>query len=645
MSPNLIKDDAICDLHGQPLHPKSATLLKALDKLLTVGAYYSPEHGQYLQAAMKARDEIVGVIGATNHHVAIEITAQGLMVGKQNIDPHHRNVRLLHDLLVPLNIAKLEIDGTLSPEDLRQALAALQEHKQSLGQSNSFQEVVIHNLPPSVRAVSCTVLHKADDATGDLSLDDLLGQWGTEDEAETGPVAETQSELLAQEFMDMVAKILENLEELERELGVRPQNEKDGSYVTQAELTNLKIALQRLVEVNPDPADLAQLIAQAQRALDLSRDSQSVNLVFQILKKDMSKEKDPKTEKKPRPQAPVSYKMTVEQLLGTVTELEKLKAPVAEPVAGSKANQLGVSLHLLRSDPPRALRTTMVDLVHEALGETEFAAINLEICAQAAHTIASEDGVESIDDILPVLTGAVRQRRPELVASFWTHLLKFSADKHLPELWPHLVNDILLGLDKASRELVLPLVVAAGSISLKDAKRQGRRLEKQPALQSRPNSRDLFLAPLPSTYNVLVPLADSPLRDWLGAELFRVLRTHPGSPLVEVVMTALAEHEPHNTGFYLDLIRYGTAKERPSDFQQQVASLLQAALATVSGDARKERWVTLGLIELAKLAPDLAAPLCEMVVAERKLIFFKAWPPEPRQAAIKALAHITAEVK
>ena len=642
MTANLINNDAICDLQGQPLHAKSATLLKALDKLLTVGAYYSSGHTQYLQAAMKARDEIVGVIDGATNHVAIEITAQGLMVGRQNLDPHHRNVRLLHELLVPLNIARLEIDGTLSPEDLRQALSALQEHKQSLGQSNSFQEIVIHNLPDSVRAVSCTVLHKADDSEDELSLDELLGKWGDEDAAQTEPLGETQSELLAREFMEMVTQILENLDELEREFGVQPQNEQDGSYVTKADLVNLKTALQRLVEVNPDPAELAKLIAQAQQALDLSRDRRSVDLVFQILKKNTSQDDGKKTEKKGRETKPVKYKMSVEELLGVVSKLENTEATIAEPVSGSQSNQLGISLHLLRSDPPRALRNTMVDVVQQATADPGFATSSLALCAQAAATVAREDGAEGLDDLLPLITSSVRRKRPDLMARFWGLLLKSGGEDHLVELWPHLVNDLLLGFDKAPRDMVLPLVMKAGSLSLREVKMLGRRLEIQPALQTDSATRDIFLAPLTSTHALLAALYLTPLKPWLGLELFRALQETPVSPRVDVVMAALAEHDPRNTGLYLDMIRHGAEQCLPDIVKRPMAEPIISALNTAA--SRQAQWVPQGLTELAQLAPELARPVLERVISERKFIFFKAWSSAARQAAEQALTADVQEV-
>ncbi len=639
MSPNMINSDAICDLQGNPLRPKSATLLKALDRLLTVGAYYSTEHDQYLQAAMKARDDIVGVIGSPRHHVAIEITAQGLMVGTQNIDPNHRNVRLLHDLLVPLNIARLEIDGTLTPEDLRQAIAALLTHKQTLGQSNTFQEIVIQNLPPSVRTVGCSVAQQTGDTSGGVSLDDLLGKWGgdeDDDQISQSPVSE--SEELARQFMDMVTQILANMEKLDREVGIKAQNPESGSYVTAADLVNLKQALQRLVEVNPDPADLTKLIAHAQRALGLSRDARSVDLVFQILKKDMADKPNATPRKEIKKPTRARYDLSIAELMSAVADLDADTTVVADQWAGARANELAMGLHLLRSDPPRVLRTSLVELIERAVVHPEFSDHNLSLCAEAAATIVQEDGVDGLDELLPLIIGVLRQKQPQTLALFWAYLLEIAATDHLPELWPHLVNDILFGFDKAPVESVLKLVLAAGDLPLLSAVSQGHRLEKQPALQGKSASRDLFRAPLPRLHAVYVMLMTSPLRGWVGEEVYRSLRTKPISPLVEVLMTALGQHHPEHAAFYLELIENGANKVLAPAIKGPAAAILHSALDDMAPPKRRAPWVVRGLRTLWALDPDLARPLFDRVLRERKYFFLKAWPAPARKAVTAALA-------
>ncbi len=255
MTVNMMNTETICDLQGQPVDPRSVTLLKALDKMLTVGSYYSIEHEQYQQASAQSCRKIVGVIAGHGNKITLEITAQGLMVGSQNIDPSHRNVRLLHELLVPLNIARLDIHGSLTPGELRQAIAVLQEHKMDLGQSSTFHEINFDNLPASVKAVSCSVLQKSEDQAdgGAVSLNDLLGSWDEQDFSQMKHDSMSVTEKLAGQFMDMVTRILENIEKLKGVAGGENQDKNDSSYATREDLTNLKQALQRLVDVNPDP--------------------------------------------------------------------------------------------------------------------------------------------------------------------------------------------------------------------------------------------------------------------------------------------------------------------------------------------------------------------------------------------------------
>ena len=178
-----LNNETICDLSGQPLDRNAASMLKAIDKLLTVGSYYSADHEQYREVSEKSCAQIVAAIGA-DQVMAIEIAASGMMLKSQLVDPHHRNVRLLHDLLVPLNIARFEFSDQLTAADLRQAIAALQNHRQNLGNTTGFQEIKIENLPPSVSTASKSVV-RDDGEEGGLSLDEMFGSGTAPDRVPT----------------------------------------------------------------------------------------------------------------------------------------------------------------------------------------------------------------------------------------------------------------------------------------------------------------------------------------------------------------------------------------------------------------------------------------------------------------------------
>lgn len=639
--------ESICDLQGNPLNPKSMILIKALDRMLTVGSYYSPQHEQYIKASENACEEIVGTLGAANQSTTIEITAQGLMVGGQNVDPQHRNVRLLHELLVPLNIARLEISGFLTPEDLRGAISILQERRMDLGQSNSFKEIIFDNLPASIKTVSCSVLQKsADQLDADsVTLNDLLGKWDDHDFSLGQSDSISVSDKLASQFMDMVTQILKNIDKFEKASGGNELSKADGSYVTKDDLVSLREALQRLVDVNPDPAELTKLITQAQRALHLSQDAQSVNLAFSILKKDIMK-KSSGTKPQTQTKSPkFEFKLTVEDLLNTVEELEKSPALVVDPWDGARTDQLVISLQLLRSDPPLSQRMGMIEVITNAMARNDFYEHNLFVCTRYFNTIAREDGAQGLEKMLPLVLEPLRHKRCEMVAPFWAHLLELIDEEQLPHLWPYLVNDILLGFEGAPRKTVKKLVLAAGNISVEVAQGLEPTLARQPSLQGNTGGRDLFTVPLINLYPVHAMLANSPLKAWLGLEIHRALCAKPESVLVEVVMSALGGYNPEYISFYLDLIRHQDNQDYSEDMRGMAVDIIQGALASSSSERRSESWIPLGLMELGKLDQVSARPLLERIVKERKFLFFKAWPAPVRQAAEKILLADFREVK
>ncbi|MCB1183998.1 hypothetical protein KDM41_11245 [bacterium] len=661
MSTRTLDRDSICDLNGQVLDPRSVTVLKALDRLLTVGAYYSNEHDQYLKAARDSRDALVEVIRGGHGPVAIEITAQGLQIDRRNVDPHHRNVRLLHDLLVPLNIARLEIDGALTPEDLRQAVAALQEHRMALGQASTFREIVIENLPASVRAVSRSVLDHGDAgghgrdgasgaADGPRSLDDLLQPWSDEPADAGDTPEESVAARLARQFMEMVGEILANLQRADQERATGAGPDAAGTAVSRQELEQLRRALQRLVEIDPDPDDLLQLITQARRALDLSRDRRAADLVFRILKRDMLHSRKQEAGAAKRTVQAADYRLDVGGLLAEVTALESRVEPVAPPGLDARRDRLGIALLLLGDGPNEALRHALLDTVERSVAEDDFdeggaghlaAAVAARVAGQANPTprAATGEHVGTADgeELLVIAVGTLRRTRSDLLAPFWVRLLELTGADELPLLWPHLVNDILLGWGKGSRQVAAHLGQAAGRLSLQDALGQGRRLAQMPALQRKTASRDLFATPLPVLYPVHAALMTTRLRGWLGQELHDALVREPVSPLAASVLAALGDHRPEYATFYLDLIRHRDADVLPADFAVAAAAILSDGIGCLPRDRRDDAWVTAGLAELAALGAEHARPLLERVLREKHFFFFPAWPGSARTVARRAL--------
>lgn len=628
-----LNSEIICDLDGQPLERSSSSLLKAVDKLLTVGAYYSAEHDQYRVVSEKSCAQIVEAIGPGNVAV-IEITASGMMVGAQLIDPHHRNVRLLHDLLVPLNIARFEIRSDLTAADLRQTISALQEHKQNLGNTEGFQEIKIENLPDSVSTASRSVTSKEQNQGDGLSLDELLGS-GPADSCSTEEPA-TASEQLAREFMKIVNNILENLEK-EDQVDSEPGNESN-SDSSPENIRALREALQRLVEVNPDPSDLARLIEHAKRALDLSHDPNSVDLVFSLLKKEAANGGEWKYKAREKLKPKPEYKLSLEQLKEAASELESRGDPPEEPGPSAMENYLGISFHLLGSDPAETLEIALMSNLNRVLAGGNLTDQDLSICSAAVATSAQNDDKNTLDRLLPAFCGPMRESRPDYLGQFWVRLWEFLEPARRTLVWPHLVSDLLLASKDFDPDAANQLWLAAGALDSRAAFLQVSRLECTPALLEKPSCTELMKLPLTAMYPVHLVLMKSSLAPVHGPRIHDHLKSHPPNTLTDILMTAVSKYSPANDGFYLSFIKQVGGDTITLDLRKQTAQRIARALVALPGSNRKNDWVLKALGWLAKLDVETAAPYLRGILSQRKFFFFPAWPSECRELAGKILA-------
>ncbi len=633
-----LNNEKICDLAGQPLDRNSAVLLKALDKLLTVGSYYSPEHDQYRVVSEKSCAQIVAAIGP-GKVMAIEITASGMMVGSQLVDPHHRNVRLFHDLLVPLNIARFEISAELTPADLRQAIAALQDHRQNLGNTTGFQEIKIENLPATVSTASKNVVR--DNGQGEsFSLDTLLGS-----NAHTGnePSPEdlmSDSEKLASQFLEIVSRILENLE---KEEGKKADGESlPHPDSTPENIKALREALQRLVEVNPDPADLARLIEHAKRALDLSHDPRSVDLVFSLLKKEAEKGGDWKyraregSANKPKKE----YRFTLEELTREISELETAGRAPDDPGPSSLSSYLGICFHLLGGDPAEALETALELSLMEALTDRGVTKQDLDLCSAAVAAAALKKNQAALDRVLPAFCRPLRKTRPNYLVKFWTGLWE-ALDTECRELvWPHLVNELMLGFEDIPDEVTEQLWVAVGQLDSRVALTQISRLEGLTALLEKTVCPSLMKLPLNPMYPVHLVLLKSTLAALHGPRVHEHLCHNPPNDLIEILMKSLGQYEPSYNDLFLALIKQSGADSITPELRGRVGRHISRALSRLPASRRKEEWVGRAIGWAYKLDPKIALPLLTRVRDEKKFIFFKAWPRDCREMAAKCLSPV-----
>lgn len=634
MATSILNTEVILDLQGAPLRADGAAVLKALDRMLTLGSYYSAQHSQYLRAAEETCLTIVQAI-APRPLLALEIAANGLLIEGQTIDPRHRHVRQLHDLLVPLNVARLEIQSAMTPADLRQALAVLHEHRLGLGQTQGFREITIENLPPTVSTASRTV-GRGGEADGSVTMSALLDDGFAAAAPGDGQVDDDGGDRrqLAHELRALAAALSENLTaNLEQTKHLAGK-----AAITLAEVAALTETLGRRLEADPDADELSRLISQARSALALGHDPRQADAALRLLRRELgteTREAEPESASRVL-QEDLSF--SVEQLAQAVSDLNGRDEPVPPPGPSARADQLSMAFRFLASDTTGRLRAPALAALESVWNTGDCSPDEVRTAAAAIVGLTVVDSGAPVDPLLSVVLAVVRRTRPELVAPLWWEIASKQVkagpdDPRWPIIWPHLVNDLLLGLEPAPHPLAVPLCLKAGDYDVEEALKLAPRVASLGAMKSQTPANDLMLVPIAKARAVHAVLMRTPAADRHGDQVYKALSLRCPDALTRVLMSAVGAYTPEHRELFAALLREDGREFHSRQLQALAAGTLQRRLANLPPARRGEDWVAPAVEWLGRLAPESARPLLARIVGERRLVFFRVWPAACRRAA------------
>ena len=597
--------ETILDIKGEPVDRRYARILKAFGHLMTVRSYYSPEHEQYVAASRKACAVIVESIG-DQPAILIEIGSEGMMLGGQTVEAGHREVRQLHELLVPLNIARLEIGNGLTPGDLRTALHVFHDYRLKLGASSSFQEINIEGLPDTIRTIGCRLF------TQDKQV---------ADEDETG----TSATGLTRQLLDLVGEIVANL-------GAAAKGQ--AASGRRADLQDLSEALKKLAGRESDPFSLLQLIQNAQKALEISRDPGSVDLVFRMLRKELGKPEPAITRAAPARQSdPQQEEKSLADLRSHLAETISAATRSGDPdPSDSRGDFLGICFKILSAEPSAVLKEQTLAALETALSSPSTGAGEIRICANWSAETLQNGHRETGQDILASLLKSLRTAHLDLLPTFWVTLWGLLGDEAHGDIWPLLVNDVLLGTGDTPTEVKRSLLAAVGSVDLDTARSVRQRLFDLPAFRRRHASGAIFTVH-PSRLLVLhAMMLESPLATWHGPRLQKLLlRSAPGD-LLGIVVRLIGDFRRENSPLIIGLLEHTGENTLPDRLKETVTMLLADGLGMLAPRDRDQDWVVHGLEWLDRLDHEAAKPVFRRVLHDRRLLFFRAWPARCRTA-------------
>lgn len=629
MSFLVVDNETLLDTAGRAVRADVSAFVRAFDRLLTTSAYYAEDHDQYLRASEVAAHAMGGAI-RPRPALAFELSTNGLVVGGATIEPRQRAARQVHDLLVALDIASLEFSARVTAADLRQALSALHAHRLARLQAHSFRALAIEGLPTTVSASGRRVQAATiEPPHGDDALDSLLDAWS--ETTGPAPAAGAVRADFLQELMDVLQQASDNL----GGLAAGSADDTGGAArpaITPQDLAEIQAGVKRLLERDPDAQAIAALMDLARQALDLSGDPDKARLVFDELRKRL----DVPLWASGAPLPAAAGAAGVQALAARVAELASSPEPLAEPATSARADQLAIGFSLLAAGARDRSFTPALAALRRACGAPGAGAAEAAVLGTGFTDLARRGLGDVIDRALPELLADVRARRPDLLAMAWNGVDAGLEPPALALLWPHLVNDLALGLEPAAEPAAARCCATAGALPLDLALAEVPRFLALPAAHRAAVSDHVFLAPPLSARGLHAALLHGAACARHAARLLRELQRRPPDALTGLLVAALGEGELADTGPLLTVLREAGRPTPSSAGAAFAATLLAGALASLAPARRGEPWVAAAIAWLATNARDRADDLLRHVAHDRQWLVRSAWPEACREAALAA---------
>jgi len=632
-----------------PMSPEHAELFVALDRLLTIGSYYTPEHARYKEVAKEAHAAIrKNLLGGGV--LEIECTSEGFWVHDAFITGDQRETKRVFELLNNLAIGLLEIDAAASTEHLHLAVASLKHHLVTYAGKKNFEEIAIEGLPETIRTTSQSLYVRTKDRSagpGGTRPRNASADHYVIPDANLVPTPEGQK--LEREFLGIVSAIMTSGDPTQLKKLAGDPMARDmalGQWVSDSTVRNIMDIMEALKRTNSDPMILEHLIGHAQAALEMTGDPELVELVFDRLRKETGVKSDkpkPLLSNRPKPKdhkkRPVVYTMTPDEMN---VAIDALKAAVEIPedlLAPATADTLGICTQVLCSAPTEQMVHGIASTVFRILSVEKIPALDLQIVASSLNAILRTGSRDMTDTAIPMFFSPLRRFHPRSVGPVWLQVWKSLVEiDHKRLAWPHLVNELLLGVEWEDPLQKLALYESLSRVNVGDGSEMLERLEELQALQEGKLAPEIFHAPAPLLYPVHVVLLASTVSREHGPKLHGRLVHQRAQRLANLLVGIMGEYKQSNKLIYQAILDQGVAEKIAPKLQDLGSRLLKTALIGLDPELREEPWVSEAVSWLGRLDRKRGKELLETIIKEKKFFLFPVWPRECRQAARDALA-------
>ena len=632
---------SLLDPHIAPADPCDG-LWSALDRLLNIGAFYPAGHARSEEAARVFLDEMRARI-ADAPALTIDAGRDALAVQGRVTPLESKGAKRLHAMLTSLGIARIEIDAATSPIYLHAFSTLLLWSKHQADTAVGFREISFDGLPPTVRVVQREFGRRVGGGGGvTLRADQVQAAVAGVMQALEGRTLDDATRETYRALIDRLFTHAAERLEMGGSLlgGAHAPITRSLEDVLAVGVHAIRHALHDLPA--DDTGDLRGLFACAEKAIALSDDRPSVELMLDVLRqsaRESGLEETIDTENPAEDDA--LYAIPLAELTRRLTSGAGPPVTAAALTPVDRAEYFSIVLQNLLNDPPAVVFASATLALRQALAMPLDAAERAVVAAGARQLFErSTDSV--VDRLATHLLVPLRRVSPEAPAQLLRDACVDATPSAIRAAWPHVVNELLLSPDGLDPTTIDALRSLATALPEEEMQRLLGRLEALDALRDGRFARRPCVPLTVETAPLCAVLLESSRGDLLGDALLALLQAAPPPWPGVRALPLLGAYHPRHRPFLVRLLREGVRGESTPELRAAAGRLIVEGLPTLPAARRHEPWVPGAIRELGVLRAEGARAVLRTVLRERRLLIRRAWPTACRAAAAAAIADLDA---
>jgi hypothetical protein len=631
---------SILDSHIASADPCDS-LWSALDRLLNIGAFYPAGHARSEEAARVFLDEMRAHLADAP---ALTIDAgRGVLAVQGRVTPlESKGAKRLHAMLTSLGIARIEIDAVTSPIYLHAFSTLLLWSKHQADTAVGFREISFAGLPPTVRIMQREFGRRVGGGGVTPHTDQVQAAVAGVMQALEG---RTLDDATRETYRDLIDRLFTHAAERLEMGGSLP----GGAHapITRSLDDVLAVgvhAIRHALHDLPadDTGDLRGLFACAERAIALSDDRPSVELMLDVLRQSAREAGlDEALGPENTAEDDALYEIPLAELTRRLTVAAGSPVTAAALAPVDRSEYLSIVLQNLLNDPPTSVFSSATLALRQALA-VPLVATERAVMAAGARQLFERGAASVVDRLATHLFLPLRRISPETPAQLLRDACADAAPPAIRAAWPHVVNELLLSPDGCDPATIDALRRLATALPEEEMRRSLARLEALDALRDGSFARRPCVPLTVETAPLCAVLLESSRGDLLGDALLTQIQAAPPPWPGARALPLLGAYHPRHRSFLVRLLREGVRRESTPELRAATGRLLVEGLPSLPPSRRNEPWVPGAIRELGALRAEGARATLRIIMQERRLLILRAWPAACRAAAAAATADLDA---